>query len=128
MCCRADSAYWPLRPAGAAVAVSIALQDADESNGCFRIIPRFASSPGSPHPQVCNESTIIPRSHTWGLKHWGAITRAPGEDIMTPQAADEAAAERLQGIANDGDDAMDAPTAEMLATQVKVPLKAGDVR
>ena len=107
MCCRADSAYWPLRPAGAAVAVSIALQDADESNGCFR---------------------IIPKSHTWGLKHWGAITRAPGEDIMTPQAADEAAAERLQGIANDGDDAMDAPTAEMLATQVKVPLKAGDVR
>ena len=48
---------------------------------------------------------------------------------MTPQAADEAAAERLQGIAGDGElDATDAPTAEMLATQVKVPLKAGDVR
>ena len=47
---------------------------------------------------------------------------------MTPQAADEAAAERLQSIAGDGDDATGAPTAEMLATQVKVPLNAGDVR
>ena len=42
-----DSAYWPLRPAGAAVAVSIALQDADESNGCCKIVilSRFACCP-----------------------------------------------------------------------------------
>jgi hypothetical protein len=29
---------------------------------------------------------LCARSHSWGLKYWGNITRQPGEDILTPQA------------------------------------------
>ena len=37
--------YWPLRPAGSAVAVSVALRDADSSNGwCVALLPFLPSS------------------------------------------------------------------------------------
>jgi ectoine hydroxylase-related dioxygenase (phytanoyl-CoA dioxygenase family) len=103
-----DAAYWPLRPAGAAVAVSVALCDADSSNGCFR---------------------VIPSSHKWGLKYWGDISRQPGEDIITPMKPTDEATKRLAGIDDggiDGGDPASAPTAEMLAGQIEVPLRAGD--
>jgi ectoine hydroxylase-related dioxygenase (phytanoyl-CoA dioxygenase family) len=99
--------YWPLRPAGAAIAVSIALADADHSNGCFR---------------------VIPKSHHWGLKYWGNITRGPGEDIHAPQAPTSEATRRLAGIDAGGVDSgsvLNAPSADMLAQQIEVPLRAG---
>ena len=102
-----DSAYWPLRPAGSAIAVSIALTDADASNGCFR---------------------VIPGSHKWGLKYWGNITRKPGEDIVTPQAPTDEATLKLSGIDGNGvdkGDVLNSPTPEMLAQQIEVPLRAG---
>ena len=59
----------------------------------------------------------------------GSITRNPGEDIVTPMKATAEAKEQLAKIAADapaGGGPGEAPTAEMLATQIEVPLRAGD--
>jgi ectoine hydroxylase-related dioxygenase (phytanoyl-CoA dioxygenase family) len=48
-----DSAYWPIDPPNL-VTVSIALNEATVSNGCF---------------------LVIPGSHKWGLQSWGRIAR-----------------------------------------------------
>ncbi len=72
---------------------------------------------------------VIPSSHTWGLKYWGDITREPDEDIVTPMKLTDEAAKRLAAIDVGKVDAIgpgEAPTAEMLASQIEVPLRAGD--
>ena len=72
---------------------------------------------------------VIPSSHRWGLKFWGDISRQPGEDIITPMKPTDEAAERLSKIdggGSEGSGPTEAPTADMLAMQIEVPLRAGD--
>ena len=64
-----DSAYWPMDPP-ALVTVSIALDDADQSNGCFK---------------------VIPGSHKWGLQDWGHIARPQAAQLTERQDIDLAA-------------------------------------
>ena len=54
-----DTAYWPMEPARL-VTVSIALNDATPENGCFK---------------------VIPGSHRWPQRQWGAIARKQGEAL-----------------------------------------------
>ena len=54
-----DSAYWPMIPP-TLVTVSIALNDANPENGCFK---------------------VIPKSHLWGLQDWGRISRRHDEPL-----------------------------------------------
>ena len=54
-----DSAYWPIDPPDL-VTVSIALNEATPSNGCFQ---------------------VIPGSHKWGLQSWGRIARERGAPL-----------------------------------------------
>ena len=70
---------------------------------------------------------VIPSSHRWGLKYWGDITRRPDEDIVTPMKPTDEATKRLAAIdAGEIGGPGEAPTAEMLASQIEVPLRAGD--
>ena len=103
------------RPTGVSVSLTVTLTRSHLR--APRLLKRFVR-PG-----------VIPGSHKWGLKYWGDITRAPGEDIVTPMSPSDAATKRLAGIDAGGIDEGDptqSPTAEMLATQIEVPLKAGD--
>ena len=54
-----DTAYWPMEPANL-ITVSIALNDATPENGCFK---------------------VIPGSHRWPQRQWGAIARKQGESL-----------------------------------------------
>ena len=107
----ASPSAMPTRPTGVSVSLTRSHLRAP------RLLKRFVR-PG-----------VIPGSHKWGLKYWGDITRAPGEDIVTPMSPSDAATKRLAGIDAGGIDEGDptqSPTAEMLATQIEVPLKSGD--